>query len=274
MSAATLNPDSALRPRRPVSWWDRTWLRFLVAALIVAVLHVPFLLPMQDVQEKPAADPDAGRAGIVVLPAPPERGGGSPALDELYLWMALMDAADGYRPDWRHGFSALNRTERPEDRPVWPTWTQEPHRLGSVVFAPLKLSVMPANAAELLLAGWKEYTPTEPLVAWRRKPVPHEVVWRRGSGLPLRNPPSLDEATLKVWNAPETRGRLSDTTLLAVQTVPMLAPPRIVLRRSCGVPALDAGAVRAVRGVLQGLPPSDPERQPFSELTLEIEWRY
>ena len=123
-------------------------------------------------------------------------------------------------------------------------------------------------------------------------PAPvRRIEWRLADGRPLADPPRLDAAGLEVWRKPETRLLLDDsatdgvTCLEVVFTGPARLPgpeesaaarnrlrlPRIVLRQSCGVPALDAAAQRALRSSLRNVYTGDNPPD-AGNIILSISW--
>ena len=285
---------------RTRSWRERSLWRFLMAAVVLAVLHLPFLF-VDFKSEEPAGLEEKPLPEVVSLPSPSQRGqGAAAAMPDLYGWLRLANPAQWYFPDAQAGFSAANRpVGRPGD-PAFPEYSQPSYALGRFLFGAKQLTVPPANVSATAPGLWwrvpgrplpPEATPSGEAVAVAL-PVPaYRIDWRLADGRPLAEPPLLDAVGLEVWRNPETRRQLEEgagdgvTCLEVIFTGPARFPgteegaaarnrlrlPRIVLRQSCGVPALDAAAQRALRKSLRNAYVGD--RPPDAgSITLSISW--
>ncbi len=217
------------------------------------MLHLPFMLVPFEEPEAPAGPkrPALEMFSLPEIPAAQSSAQLPANASDLCGWLRLANPSQWYFPNDVEGFSRFNRVQNPHPLPAWPTFTLEPHPLERYLFAPVRLSVPTPSASNLIQAGWQDYRTIITTVPTVPAPLPHKVVWRGNNGLPLKNPPALSQQVLKLWDTPETRDALRDTTRIAIQFRTDLSTPRLVLLQSCGVPALDAGAAAALRNYLR-----------------------
>lgn len=262
-----------LQSEKSAGWWEGGKARFLLALLIVAVLHLPFLfVPFPEEPERPAMKGPALK--LVSLPAASSAAQleEMPASGrELYEWLELANPVQWYFPDAEHGFSQYNRPEKEYSTPAWQEFALAASPLERYLFKQLKLSVPAPSLSELFRNNYHPFRMQEQPRLSVAPALPHAVVWRRAGGNPLKESPVLDAATLRSWDEPATRAAIVACTRFKVHFSSELALPRVVLRQSCGVPALDEGAARALRGYIgsryrSALPAGN------SAVELEVDW--
>ncbi|MBO7741208.1 MAG: hypothetical protein J6S21_01515 [Victivallales bacterium] len=220
--------------RRRRSWWERSLGRFIIALAVVVLLHLPMLLVKDIPEEQPAAESQL--PGIGVLP-PAEVNG------ELEAWLRMMSPTQWYYPDEDGGFSQWNLVKREHAVPELPVFTRPPMTVNVPVIAmePLKPVMEPVESS--LRREWSRGEVHFAEVPRAQRPA--APLWRRYGGIQLLNPPELDAEG--VAEIARSRSAVTGVTRIEIQPFAGLSAPRVVLRSSCGVPALDQAAIRALR---------------------------
>ncbi|MGN0866267.1 MAG: hypothetical protein ACI4SG_01130 [Oligosphaeraceae bacterium] len=258
---------------------DHKWRRLFLAILVVVLLHLPFLLLPRG-EEARSSSPSPCRLAAISCPEQVV----TSQEKALWQWIDMTEPSQWYYPTGE-GFSRFNRRS-PLPWPVAPSFRLTPlelvplsppsHRLSPVLPPPDDLALLPAlpPVAPLVPAG-----EDSPLAS-----LPPQ--WRREGGGVLTAPPSLSPDALSLLEKPEIRQRLwqhresvlgetlpRPATVLELQFLPGFSMPRVLLRRSCGVPELDRDALRALRSVLrQQTGPRLWEGAPASRFSLAVEW--
>lgn len=256
---------------------EHKWRRLFLAILVVALLHLPFLLLKQGMEKHQEEQAPSRLAAI----ARPENLTTSQE-EALWQWIRMLDPSQWYYPT-EEGFSRFNR-RAPLPWPEAPRFSLSPQ-------APSPLS-LPENRLELRLPPPDDSVllpappALEPLVAeWKPTPFPPlPPQWRRLGGGVLESPPSLSPESLALLEDPEIRRRLWDrqgalggvaepATVMELQFLPGFSMPRVLLRASCGIDELDQAALKALRGFLRRQAgPRLWEGIPASRFSLCVEW--
>ncbi len=272
----------------------------MMAAVVLAILHLPFLF-VDFKSEEPAGLEEKPLPEVVSLPSTAKAmHGANDAVSGFYGWLRLASPTQWYFPDAQEGFSAANRPAARPGEPAFPEYSQPAYALGRFLFGTKQLTIPPANVAGTAPGLWWR-VPERPLppevamtAAMANTAIPEptrRIDWRLADGRLLADPPLLDAAGVEIWRRPETRSRLEEgdgdgvTCLEVIFMGPARLPgteegsvsrnrlrlPRIVLRQSCGVPALDAAAQRALRSKLRNAYTGDTPPDAGS-ITLSISW--
>lgn len=237
--------------RRRRHWWERSLSRFIIALGVVLVLHLPMLLVKNAPEEKKETEEKLPVIGIL----PPDRGSDRmeiPAVSawfypgELSEWIRMMNPTRWYYPDDIEGFSRWGLSDVQHVAPALPEFVRVPLAVPTITVATAALQPDGEKVENYLRRDWREYVPEYPDLAYRNpdgKPS-----WRLRGGIQLKNPPELDDKALQQVAA--LRSKVVGVTRVEVQPLPGLSAPRVVLRKSCGVAALDHVAIRALRAYL------------------------
>lgn len=247
---------------------DHKWSRLLLALAVVLILHLPILL-LNRMREEPAKPVQQSRLAAVTS----QDDATTPGEKLLWRWILLTEPSQWYYPT-EGGFSGFNRRE-PAPLPSLPGYTLERHPLPESLFSPTRLTaeIAPPNDQEFLalkpyLPAPEEVTTTVPAAG---------PAWRRHGGGLLASPPALDDSVKEVLAQKSTRDALARVllpTTLEVQFRTDLESPRVLLRRSCGVPKLDQAALKALRLYLWS-PETARRISPSREaLLLDVSWIY
>ncbi len=258
---------------------EHKWRRLFLAVLVVLLLHLPFLLLPRG-EEKRSSSPPAYRLAAI---SRPENVATSQEM-EIWKWIEMAEPSQWYYPTGE-GFSRFNRRS-PLPWPQAPSFALTPlplsplslpdHRLAPALPPPDDLALLPALPAVAPLVPVREDSPLDPL----------PPQWRREGGGVLKTPPPLSPETLALLEKPEIRQRLwqqqenglgeslpRPATVMELQFLPGFSMPRVLLRRSCGVPELDQEALHALRTVLRRQAgPRLWEGAPASRFSLAVEW--
>jgi hypothetical protein len=157
-----------------------------------------------------------------------------------------MNPAQWYYPDDIEGFSAWSIVPREHQAPELPLWVRKPMPAPETVIALQALTPEGESPEKYLRRDLHEYTPEYRGLAEKKRNG--EPVWRLGGGIQLKTPPVLDSGVHAELE--KSRAAITGVTLVEIQPYPGLSAPRVVLRESCGVPALDRAALRALRRFL------------------------
>ena len=280
-------------------WRERSLWRYLMAAVVLAVLHLPFLFGEMPVAET-ETPPETQLPEVVSLPLPSRESGDG--LAGFYGWLKLADPAQWYFPDDALGFAAANRPASRPAEPALPSYLPPKYLLADYVIEERRLHTPALSVQERSAALWRPLAGdlrSEP-VAPSSFPQPNRSqVWRLADGRMLADPPVLDAEGLKALQEPAVREKLDggpgDGGLLACgdgctwleacfgdvpdalldaspaerrSRQPM---PRIVVRQSCGVPALDSAALRALRHYLRNAYAGE-KLPPAGAVLLYVSW--
>ena len=262
--------SSGVEERRPVSRreGEHKWRRLFLAIFVVVLLHLPLLLLKPGSEEAAPTQPQRSLAAI----AQPEEAR-TPSEKAFWRWIEYSDPSQWYFPT-AQGFSRYNvfgALPGPE-LPHFALSPAEPPKV-SLSESRLEGHLPPLDERDFL--GLKCASLPEP-VAPETDPLAFLAPrWRILGGGVLANPPEFSAETLKLrqesWQKKELSGFLP--TVMEVEFLPGLSVPRLLLRSSCGVAALDRAALDALRGFLRRKAgPALWEGAPAARFQLLVEW--
>ncbi len=258
---------------------DHKWRRLFLAILVVLLLHLPFLLLPRGEETRSALSSPSRLAAI----SRPDKVV-TPQEKALWQWIAMMEPSQWYYPTGE-GFSRFNR-RAPLPWPEAPAFLLTPRALSPLALSSHRLSpVLPPPDDLALLPVLPSVSPLVP--SGEDSPLPLlPPQWRREGGGVWTSPPSLSSEALALLEKPEIRQRLWEhregilgetlprpSTVMELQFLPGFSMPRLLLRRSCGVPELDQDALHALRSLLRRQ--SGPrlwEGAPAARFSLAVEW--
>lgn len=280
------------RPRSAkISFLERGWCRFLLAFVLISLLHLPLYFLELPVQTSPPP-PDHREFLPVVnlsLAAPsPAAGKTVLFLNELERWARIADPRLSVLPNLRTGFSkyAFPPTEYPP--PDLPQWTL-PFEFWPKHDAPGRdPDIRGLPLAELIWQEWNRHTsivlPPKPAMV-----SPVGAFWTVVGLGPLRETPKLQPENWyedPVYQAEQAL--LQRSTILEVGVLPhpegqwqSPAPrplPRVQVRQSSGSRKLDALAMQAVQAFIQQQRRENPiasrKADAGQNWLLKIDWRF
>ncbi len=247
---------------------EHKWRRLFLAVLVVVLLHLPFLLLKPGSEEPAPVQPQRRLAAI----AQPEAAR-TPSEKALWRWIEFSDPSQWYFPT-AQGFSRYN-VFAALPGPELPHFTLSPAPLPEVPLAESRLEGNLPPVDERGFLALKSVSLPEPVLPERGElpfPAPR---WRILGGGVLANPPEFPEEVWKLrqesWKKKELSGLIP--TVMEVEFLPGLSVPRLLLRSSCGVPALDRAALDALRGFLRRKAgPALWQGAPAARFQLLVEW--
>ncbi|GEM_PF-6121783 len=251
----------------------RWWVAALAGLAILVILHLPIVLMHQD--ETTAISEEAHGQLFAIVNEDTE--GISASEKSLWQWIHLTEPSQWYYPT-PEGFSRFNRRPTGKDDPLpppyLPGYTQPARNLPALKFPPSVISAAlpPMNGQDFLKLGVFIADTPEP----GSEPQEQLARWRRIGGGTLQNPPDLGEDKKLLQDEDIRKSLLSQgckPTILEVNFRPGIPLPRILVRDTCGVDALDMAARRALRNALYSRHLNDqPCEKPFA-LFFEVDWR-
>ncbi len=259
-----------------LTWLENEKWRYVFAALVMLLLHLPLALLQVNSVKKPASELSMHLPEVLSLP--PSNSSGLPRfVKELYEWSEIADPAKMLQGDLEGGFSRHANPSIAYEQPSLPQWSLPELRLPPSQELESELAVDSDSLADMLQANWQEnsafFLPPLP-----KAESPEGVFWRlegrRGLIQNIEMPPEYE----KLLQDPEELAQLRDSSLLELSRLPGQQLFRVRVKRSSGSRRLDQLAAQALRLHLlkkqaqareQSLPDLDLRRS----LLLEVDWR-
>lgn len=261
MSSARRQPPSVARRSAPITtlWWRNGWCRFAIAAIILVVVHLPFILnTRKDTPQAPTPQPTHRKEVSTIL--------NQDAWEkDFQKWLAIVNPWHWYLGDYHLGFSQVNILRRHSALPDFPAYIAPTSAPATHNVVPKALELSHSTAA--INNYWELYQPE--FLPPPPAPTQHKVRWRRKNGRELRQAPVIPDDILQHWEESQKAGIIRDVTTLQITFTTAMPIPRIILRGSCGDQQLDQAAIRAVRDYLRQLPQDDTYS---GTLWLEADW--
>lgn len=247
---------------------EHKWRRLFLAILVVLLLHLPFLLLKPGSEEAAPAQPQRRLAAI----AQPEAAHTS-SEKALWRWIEFSDPSQWYFPT-AQGFSRYN-VFAALPGPALPHFTLSPAAVPEVPLVESRLEGHLPPLDERGFLALECASLPDPVLPERGElpfPAPR---WRILGGGVLANPPEFPDEVSKLvqesWEKKEISGLIP--TVMEVEFLPGFSVPRLLLRSSCGVAALDRAALDALRGFLRRKAgPALWEGAPAARFQLLVEW--
>ncbi len=178
---------------------------------------------------------------------------------EMYDWAAIASPSRMLYPDYEAGFSHFGNPAIPHDKPQITPYLPEIAPQPLPTPSQTSVPVNPTPLDEVIYSEWNKTTPSEQL-ALDVAPPASGVYWRFANGRQILNPPEVTEAQLQeAMRQSKGAGHFTDEAVTLVEIIQEGIIPRLVLRKSCGLPAFDRLAIRALCETLR-----EPSRSPAS----------